>query len=163
MRIGLPFRSAPSTEFTQPHLDGLQYVWKRVAEHVVDRGDTYKREGFNGMHDESRVIDADRYADLRVSHDMLSMERDGLTAALGEPASLTAELVSRAYTYKSKAKMLYKNVLKALETAEKQPLPALSPPNALGLFRFPSESATSVTLTDSSVYGSHLDLLKSRL
>lgn len=69
MHISLPFRSAPSAEFVYQHLDGLQHVWKRIFEHVMDRGDTYKREAFNGMHDEGRIIDPEIYADLRVSHD----------------------------------------------------------------------------------------------
>ncbi|EKM54739.1 uncharacterized protein PHACADRAFT_210521 [Phanerochaete carnosa HHB-10118-sp] len=161
MHISLPFRSAPSAEFVYPHLDSLQHVWKRVYEHVMGRGDTYKREAFNGMHDESRIIDPEIYADLRVSHDTLSFERDSLMETLDDPTNISAELVSEAYAYKCKAKLLHKDVLKALEAAERKPTPMSSPPNTLRLFKFPDESATSVT--DSSLYGYDIDLVKPRL
>ena len=44
-------------------------MWKRVFEHVVDRGDTYKRSAFNNLYDKTKVLDENTYADLRVSHD----------------------------------------------------------------------------------------------
>ena len=63
------FHPAPSDEFTTQPLVGLQHVWKRVFEHLMDRGDTYKRTAFNNLHDKSKALDEDIYADLRVLHD----------------------------------------------------------------------------------------------
>lgn len=67
--FGFASRAPPSAAFTQPHLDGLQLLWKRLFEHVLDRGDTYKREAFGAMHDDSRIFGLETYADLRDSHD----------------------------------------------------------------------------------------------
>lgn len=63
------FHAAPSDEFTAPPLGGLQHAWKRIFEYVMDRGDTYKRNAFNNLHDTSKNLDEDVYADLRVAHD----------------------------------------------------------------------------------------------
>lgn len=68
--VDMLFHSPPSTEFTTPRLEGLQHVWKRVFEHVVDRGDMYKRIAFNNMHDTSKELDEGVYADLRFAHDL---------------------------------------------------------------------------------------------
>ena len=67
--VGSFFRAAPSDEFTAPPLGGMQHVWKRVFDHVMDRGDTYKRSAFNNLHDKSKLLDEYVYGDLRVSHD----------------------------------------------------------------------------------------------
>lgn len=133
--VGAFFHAAPSAEFTTPTLGGMQHVWKRVFERVMDRGDTYKRSAFNNLHDNSKLLSESTYVDLRGSHDALSLERDGLIDACHKPANLSLDLVSEAHSYKNRAKLLYKDVLKALESAP--PSPPSSRQDSLGSYRFP--------------------------
>lgn len=63
------FRTAPSAEFARTEHHGIQRVWKRLFEQLIDRADVYKRTGYNNMHDVNKELDEDVYLDLRVTHD----------------------------------------------------------------------------------------------
>ena len=76
------FHAAPSDEFTVRPLVGLQHVWKRIFEHLMDRGDTYKRTAFNNLHDKNKNLEEDTYADLRVLHDAYVIGRPGRSSCL---------------------------------------------------------------------------------
>lgn len=65
------FRTAPSAEFTRSDYHGVQLVWKRLFEELIQRADVYKRSGFNNMHDVNKELDEEVYLDLRVAHDAL--------------------------------------------------------------------------------------------
>ena len=60
---------APSAEFSRASVGGVQLVWKRIIERIVERADVYKRTGFSNLHDANKELEEEVYLDLRVAHD----------------------------------------------------------------------------------------------
>lgn len=67
--FGSLFRLPPSAEYTRPNLTNIQVVYKRIFDHLLERGDLYKRDAFSGLETVKACLLQELYLKLRVEHD----------------------------------------------------------------------------------------------
>ena len=68
--IGTLFHAPPSAEYNRSQLTSIQTIWKRIADHIIDRGDEYKRDAFSELENGRKELVDEEYAELRFGHDM---------------------------------------------------------------------------------------------
>ena len=121
--LGSLIHTAPSAQYTHPTLTSMQLVWKHICDHIVDRGDTYKRDAFSELENSREELPGELYSDLRIEHDTwvfmhtrlmtallifptyrLSVQREVLLDSATNP---TMELVAKSNAYKNAAKALH--------------------------------------------------------
>ncbi|KAJ3521910.1 hypothetical protein NM688_g8952 [Phlebia brevispora] len=152
--FGSLFHPPASAEYTRPSLTNIQLVYKRIFDHLLDRGDSYKRDAFSALENARDALPTELYLKLRVDHDALSVQREALLDASGTPST---ELIAKANSYKNAAKSLYWTVcdITDVNTRETSVSPSSSSASSSSISK--SSAYTTTTTTTTSPVSSYQD------
>ncbi|CCM03206.1 uncharacterized protein FIBRA_05330 [Fibroporia radiculosa] len=115
-------RDTHSPDFpVNAHLHELQRFWKSTYEDLLKEGDEIRSTAMMRLSSMREGLSVSDSWDLQTLYDGLVVEREELSELLQSPERLSFELVSRASSYRSRAKSLHGEVQEVVRRSQADP------------------------------------------